>query len=203
MSTRFALLWCLFAFACTDQPITLAADGGAPRLATNSWIVRRMTHRVASSELPALVMPDAGRMRGIIPVSPIRPDSGMSARAPEVDAAPPPMAPDAGRAMPPPEVDEEDDDAGVPAEPPCNTPSCLCNRLCQRGLALECPEEDTLEVCVEQCAVIIPGCYDPMLRLLHCMVELPAAAYSCDPELEVFVVDGCTAESSDLDLCSF
>jgi hypothetical protein len=207
MSMRAAMLCALvLALGCTDQPSTLDAVGGdaaiplskhdhfAPNDDTNTWIVRRMKSRAASSQI---AMRDAGGKSSIVRVPRISADGGVIPPRPEEEEKEIPVLEDAGQTLP---ADEED--AGNDDPPPCDAPNCLCKQICQRGLMLECPSEDSLDVCIEQCSVIIPDCYDQLLRVLRCSVKLPDAAYSCDPDLEVFLVDGCTAENNALDTCS-
>jgi hypothetical protein len=197
----------VLAVGCTDQPSTLDAVGGdgaiplskndhfAPNDTTNTWIVRRMKSRTASSEI---TMRDAGRRSSIITVPRISADGGViPPRRQEAKEEENPVLEDAGQTLP---ADEED--AGNDDPSPCDAPNCLCRQICERGLMLECPSEDSLDVCIEQCSVIVPDCYDQLLRVLRCSVKLPDAAYSCDPDLEVFLVDGCTAENNALDTCS-
>jgi hypothetical protein len=203
MSVRGTILSALaltLAFGCTEQPSTpddaaiplSKHERIAPRADTNTWIVRRMKSRAVHSEIPGR---DAGRKSNIITVPRIAPDGGVI--RPREEEEEPPIPSDAGQTLP---ADEED--AGNDEPLPCDSPNCLCTSICERGLKLECPSEDSLDVCIEQCSVIVPDCYDPLLRVLRCSVKLPDAAYSCDPDLEVFVVDGCTAENNALDTCS-
>jgi|GEM_PF-3650124 len=208
MSLRGTMLCALvLALGCTDKPST--PDDAAVPLSkhdrfvlnddSNTWIVRRMKSRAASSEIP---MRDAGRRSNIITVPRISVDGGVIPSRPRPEPRPEedeedPVPNDAGQTLP---ADEED--AGSAEPPPCDSPRCLCKSICERGLKLECPSEDSLDVCIEQCSVIISGCYDQLLRVLRCSVELPDAAYSCDPDIEVFVMDGCEAENNALDMCS-
>lgn len=215
MSVRGTMLCALaLALGCTEQPsapvdaaIPLSKhDRIAPSDNSNTWIVRRMTSRAVSAELS---MSDAGRKSNIITVPRISADGGVIPPRPrpdedkdkdkdedeDVDEGPAPN--DAGQRLP---ADEED--AGNDEPPPCDSPGCLCKRICERGLKLECPSEDSLDKCIELCSVVIPDCYDQSIRVLRCSAELPDAAYSCDPEIEVFVMDGCTAENNALDMCS-
>lgn len=202
-----ALILCALALGCTEQSGTPDANSGdastplgkreliAPSDDTNTWVLRRMKSRAASSELP---MRDAGRKSGIITVPRVSADGGVIPTRQEAhEQEDSPVPEDAGQAL---SADEED--AGNDQPPPCDSPNCLCKDICQRGLILECPAEDGLDVCIEQCSVIVPDCYDQSLRVLRCMVKLPDAAFSCDLDLDVFVVDGCGAENNALDTCS-
>lgn len=206
MSVRGTMLCALaLALGCTDQPsapvdaaIPLSKhDRIAPSDDSNTWIVRRMKSRAASAEISML---DAGRKSNIITVPRISADGGVIPPRPQPQPEEDeevPVPNDAGQTLP-----EDEEDAGNDEPPPCDSPGCLCKTICERGLKLECPSEDSLDVCIKLCSAIIPDCYDQSLRVLRCSVELPDAAYSCDPDIEVFVMDGCEAENNALDTCS-
>jgi hypothetical protein len=128
---------------------------------------------------------------GLIPVQRIFPDGG---------APPPPAAsvqtPDSGL----PTAADEADGGEAQAES-CSSSRCFCERMCERGLALECPAEGDMTTCVVQCDRPSADCYEYFLRVQACKTELPDAAYSCDPDLLVFVIDGCAPQEQALQLC--
>lgn len=58
-----------------------------------------------------------------------------------------------------------------------------------------------MATCLAQCDVPSSKCYEYFLRVLACKAELPMSAYSCDPDLLVFVVGGCAAQEHALQIC--
>lgn len=196
MTVRTSFMICLLALGCTDQPGANEADGGntiapiaknelvAPGAAAKAWPTRRRP----GAEIGA-------RDSGLTLVPRLGPDGGLILPEPREEPQEPKAPPVDGGTIP----DEEDAGSEEPA--PCGSSACLCGRLCERGLALACPFDETLEVCVEQCDVASSDCYEQLLRMLTCKVALPDAAYSCDPDFLAFVVEGCTAEEVALQTC--
>ena len=193
----------LLALGCSDQPSALEADGGStvplgrrelvpPGFGSRMWTRARVP---AGPSRVAATTTDARHDSGLTPVPRLAPDGAIIPPDPRADA-PMPQVHDAGQPMA-----ADDEDAGSEGPAPCSTSNCLCSRVCERGLALACPAEDALDVCVAQCDAAESDCYEQLLRTLHCRVALPAAAYSCDPDLLVFVVEGCAAEVAAFNAC--
>jgi hypothetical protein len=98
---------------------------------------------------------------------------------------------------------DPEDDAGVvvPEPPPCTTLACLCQRVCERGIALACEEEAPLADCVALCDSAEAGCESEQLAALSCKAELPDEAYFCDEFFLVFDVIGCDDEEAAVSAC--
>jgi hypothetical protein len=135
--------------------------------------------------------PDAAR-EGLIPVHRIYPDGGAPPPQPAAESK---SQQDSGQPM------ASDADGGEPQDDACTTSHCYCEKVCELGLTLACPADGSMSTCLAQCDVPSSKCYDYFLRVLRCKSELPKSAYSCDPDLLVFVVGGCVAEENALQIC--
>lgn len=96
---------------------------------------------------------------------------------------------------------DPDEDAGT-NPPACTSRSCLCTMICERGTSLGCLDEEPFEDCLALCDRAPPAaCADEAARVLTCNAAQPASSYSCDPDLWVFVIDGCVSDEATLRAC--
>ena len=194
---RFVLVTSLLALGCADatygSPLWEAAP--EPELPARSEVTVRDSSTDTWVRSRGGMLVDAGVSGALTRVPRLGPDGGVIRPEPDTTPAEPTVRADAGQPA------SMDEDAGGAEPVECHATGCLCERLCERGLALACPADESLPICIEQCDVASSDCYEPLLRLLRCKVALPDAAYSCDPDFLAFVVEGCAAETAALQTC--